>query len=123
MDDISIEWQEDRYNEIVENLIPILKQAGYDPDMDCVFIPVSGLQNQNITKPLEKSICKWYKDERYLCKVLEDLPLPLRNENGPLRIRVHQKLFFGHSLITGMVESGTIKLGDELKAMPSDICY
>jgi len=64
MDEPSVKWSADRYNEIVTALRPFLMQSGYNPDTDCVFVPVSGLCGDNIVKPAEKNTCNWYKDGR-----------------------------------------------------------
>jgi peptide chain release factor subunit 3 len=55
-------------------------------------------------------------------QVLDDLPLPPRDPNGPLRVPVLDKMTEkGAPVIFGKVESGTIKLGDSIKLMPSGI--
>ena len=43
MDEPTVRWSQDRYNEICNALKPFLAQSGYDPEKDCTFIPVSGL--------------------------------------------------------------------------------
>ncbi len=43
MDEPSVRWSKERYDEILSNLKPFLKQSGYDPDNDCIFLPISGL--------------------------------------------------------------------------------
>jgi peptide chain release factor subunit 3 len=60
MDEPSVKWSKDRYNEIVSSLKPFLSQSGYDPEKDCTFIPISGLQGENIDKALDPKVCKWY---------------------------------------------------------------
>lgn len=52
MDDESVEWQEARFNEIQESLIPFLtKDIGYTLD-NIHWVPISGLRGQNIKDPV-----------------------------------------------------------------------
>ena len=67
-------------------------------------------------------MCNWHADKRHLLQVLDDLPVPPRDPNGPLRVPVLDKMTDkGVPVIFGKVESGTIKLGDSIKLMPSGI--
>jgi peptide chain release factor subunit 3 len=70
---------------------------------------------------MDKGVCNWYQDGRYLMQVLDDLPIPPRDEKGPLRVPVLDTMQDRGAVIFGKVESGTIKLGDQLKLMPSGI--
>jgi peptide chain release factor subunit 3 len=65
-------------------------------------------------------VCNWYKGP-YLLQVLDDLPVPPRDENAPLRIPILDKMQDRGSVIFGKVESGTVKLGDGVRLMPSGI--
>lgn len=119
MDEPSVKWSQERYNDIVTALRPFLLQSGYNPDTDCTFLPVSGLNGENIIKPAPAGTCNWYKDGRSLIQILDDTPLPPRDENGPLRIPVLDKMTDRGVVIFGKVESGTVKLGDGVRIMPS----
>jgi peptide chain release factor subunit 3 len=48
MDEPSVKWSEDRFNEIKKNLTPYLKSCGFDNDKDIVYVPISGLTGDNI---------------------------------------------------------------------------
>ena len=52
---------------------------------------------------------------------MDDLPVPPRDQNGPLRIPVLDKMQDRGAVVFGKVESGTIRLGDGLRLMPSGI--
>lgn len=119
MDEPSVKWSQDRYNEIVTALRPFLLQSGYHPDTDCTFVPVSGLNGDNIIKPAPAGTCNWYKDGRCLIQILDEIPLPPRDENGPLRIPVLDKMTDRGVVIFGKIESGTVKIGDGIRIMPS----
>ena len=121
MDEPTVSWKKERYDEIVTALRPFLASSGYDPDTDCTFIPVSGLQGENIDKVVDSAVCNWHTDKRHLLQVLDDLPVPPRDPNGPLRVPVLDKMQDRGAVVFGKVESGTIKLGDHIKLMPSGI--
>lgn len=112
MDEPTVRWQKERYDEIVTSLKPFLAASGYDPDKDCTFIPVSGLCGDNIDKVVDPTVCNWYTEKRHLLQVLDQLPVPPRDANGPLRVPVLDKMQDRGAVIFGKVESGTIKLGD-----------
>lgn len=111
MDESSVKWSKDRYSDIVRDLKPFIAQCGYDPEKDCVFVPVSGLSGDNIKDPVSKSVCNWYQGPTLL-EILDDLELPPRNAEGPLRIPVLDKMRDRGTVIFGKVESGTVKVGD-----------
>ncbi len=74
MDDSTVKWSQERIDHIVTTLRPFLAESGYDPDKDCFFIPASR-----------------YADNSRFLKVLDDLPIPPRDPNGPLRVPVLHK--------------------------------
>lgn len=43
MDDSTVKWKEERYNECKEKLLPFLKKVGFRKDKDIHFMPCSGL--------------------------------------------------------------------------------
>lgn len=53
--------------------------------------------------------------------MLDDLPVPPRDDKGPLRVPVLDKMNDRGTVIFGKVESGTIRLGDGIRLMPSGI--
>jgi peptide chain release factor subunit 3 len=60
MDEASVKWSKDRYTEIVTSLKPFIASCGYDPEKDCVFVPISGLSGENIKDLASPSVCNWY---------------------------------------------------------------
>lgn len=121
MDEASVRWSKDRYTEIVTALRPFLKTSGYDPDTDCIFLPASGITGENIGKPLERSTCSWHTEGKTLLQILDELPVPPRDECGLLRIPVLDKMQDRGAVVFGKVESGTIRLGAVLRLMPSGL--
>jgi peptide chain release factor subunit 3 len=121
MDESTVKWSKDRYNEICNNLKPFLLKSGYDPVLDCIFVPISGLGGDNVMRPVEKSTCAWYFGGKTLLQILDELPVPKRDECAPLRIPVLDRMQDRGVVVFGKIESGTVRLGDMLKLMPSGI--
>jgi hypothetical protein len=48
MDDPSVNWSQERYDEVQSKLTPFLKQCGYNTKRDVTFSPVSGLMGYGI---------------------------------------------------------------------------
>lgn len=118
MDESSVKWSKDRYNEIITSLKPFIQMSGYDPEKDCIFVPISGLNGDNMKEPVSKAVCNWYQGPTYL-EIIDNLELPPRDHEGPLRIPVLDKMRDRGVVMFGKVESGTVRLGDQLSLFPS----
>jgi elongation factor 1-alpha len=82
MDEQTVNYSQERYNEIKKVLSDYLKKIGYNPDK-INFIPISGWTGDNM---LEKSdIMKWY-DGPTLIESLDNLEQPMRPKDKPLRL-------------------------------------
>ena len=119
MDEASVKWSKERYTEILNGLRPFITSCGYDPDRDCIFVPISGLNGDNIKEPVNKAVCSWYTGPTML-EIIDNLELPIRNPDGPLRIPVLDKMRDRGVVMFGKVESGTVRLGDQLSLFPSN---
>eukprot|EP00347_Sterkiella_histriomuscorum_P000426 403375909 len=120
MDEPSVKWSKDRYTEIINGLKPFMQGCGYDPEKDIVFVPISGLNGDNLKDPINKAVCNWYQGPTLL-EILDDLEMPARDPEGPLRIPVLDKMKDRGTVMFGKVESGTVKLGDQLAVMPTNL--
>jgi len=54
-------------------------------------------------------------------EILDNLELPPRDPEGQLRIPVLDKMKDRGTVIFGKVESGTVKVGDQLTILPSNL--
>lgn len=116
MDEDSVNWSEARYNEIVEGVTPfLLENCGFD-EKNVEFIPISGLTGENIEKISNK--CPWYTGST-LIEALDNIELPSRDPNAPLRVPVLDKMKDRGIVAFGKVESGTIRIGTKLAVMPN----
>lgn len=118
MDEDSVKWSEERYNEIVGGVTPFLVESCGFEEKNLTYIPISGLTGENIEKVGDK--CPWYTGKSLL-EYLDDMELPNRNAEGPLRVPVLDKMKDRGVVAFGKVESGTIKIGSRLTVMPNDI--
>ena len=118
MDDPSVEWEKERYDEIETKVTPFLKQCGYKIDTDVHFVPISGLTGKNMKVKVESSVCPWYSGKSFF-DTLDDLePLP-RDPNAPVRLPVMDKYNEAGCMVMGKIESGTLRMGQTLMLMPN----
>jgi len=82
MDDKSVNWSADRYNEIKKEVSDYLKKIGYNPDK-INFIPISGWLGDNMVEKSENM--KWYNGPT-LIEALDSLDQPKRPKEKPLRL-------------------------------------
>jgi peptide chain release factor subunit 3 len=97
-------------------LTPFLNKSGYK-DSDIFFVPISGLTGDNILEPVGDK-CAWYKGPT-LMQILDELPTEKRDENGPLRIPILDKMKDAGVIAHGKIESGTVRIGDKIMISPS----
>lgn len=117
MDEETVKWSEDRYNEIINSVTPFLSDVcGYKPE-DITYCPISGLTGENMAELGKNS--PWYNGKPLL-DILNEVQLPIRDPNGPLRVPVLDKMKDMAVMAFGKVESGTIKIGSKLSCMPND---
>lgn len=67
MDDSTVNWDKERYDEIVNALSPFLRQVGYRKD-DMFFMPMSGLCGINILTT-DRVTIPWYDGPCFLDKM------------------------------------------------------
>ncbi|XP_024014586.1 eukaryotic peptide chain release factor GTP-binding subunit ERF3A isoform X2 [Eutrema salsugineum] len=119
MDDPTVNWSEDRYNEIQEKVVPFLQSVGYDTNEDVVFLPISGLIGINMDKRME-DVCSWWSG-RTLFEVLDSLEVvPPGDPLGPFRMSIFEHYKdLDSSVVTGRVNSGRIQECDFLTISPN----
>jgi elongation factor 1-alpha len=109
MDDKSVNWSQDRYNEIVKEVSSFVKKIGYNPEK-IPFVPISGWLGDNM---LEKSTnLGWYKGPTLL-EALDSVQEPKRPLDKPLRIPLQDVYKIGGigTVPVGRVETGVLKPG------------
>ncbi|KAG1358800.1 eukaryotic peptide chain release factor GTP-binding subunit ERF3A [Cocos nucifera] len=117
MDDPTVKWSKERFDEIESKMVPFLKSSGY-LKKDVQFLPISGLVGANMKTRVEKSICDWWNGP-CLFEVLDSIEVPPRDPKGPLRMPIIDKYRDMGTVVMGKIESGSIREGDSLLVMPN----
>jgi elongation factor 1-alpha len=119
MDDVSVNWSQERYNEIKNEISRMLKMVGYNVDK-IPFVPTSGWTGDNLVKRSEKM--PWYKGPS-LYEALDVFEVPPKPVDKPLRLPVQDVYTITGvgTVPVGRVETGVLKEGDTLIFMPSNV--
>jgi elongation factor 1-alpha len=118
MDDTTVNWSKERYEEIKNEVIRMLKMVGFKVDK-VNFVPTSGWTGDNLIKKSDKM--SWYTGPT-LIEALDLLELPPKPTNKPLRVPI-QDVYSITGIGTvpvGRVETGVLKEGANLVFMPSN---
>eukprot|EP00252_Welwitschia_mirabilis_P023428 TRINITY_DN660_c0_g1_i1.p1 TRINITY_DN660_c0_g1~~TRINITY_DN660_c0_g1_i1.p1 ORF type:complete len:675 (-),score=129.06 TRINITY_DN660_c0_g1_i1:417-2384(-) len=118
MDDATVQWSKERYDDIEKKLTPFLKSCGYNVKKDVQFLPISGLIGANIKDRMPKTICEWWEGP-CLFEAIDGVQLPPRDPRGPVRMPIIDKFKDMGTVVMGKIESGTIRQGSSLMVMPN----
>jgi len=118
MDDPTVEWSEERYNECKDKLLPYLKKLGFNPAKDLTFMPCSGLTGSGLKESVESNLCPWYTGQPFI-PFIDGLPSLERKLDGPFMMPVVDKYKDMGTVVMGKVESGQGKKGQNLVLMPN----
>ena len=119
MDDSIVNWSKDRYDIVKAEVETLLKAVGYDTSK-ISFIPTSGWIGDNLVKKSENM--SWYTGPT-LYEALDQFIDPPKGYDKPLRLPI-QDVFSITGVGTvpvGRVETGKMKVGDNLLIMPSGV--
>ncbi|XP_006637246.1 eukaryotic peptide chain release factor GTP-binding subunit ERF3A isoform X3 [Lepisosteus oculatus] len=116
MDDPTVNWSLERYEECKEKLVPFLKKVGFNPKKDIHFMPCSGLTGANLKEPAD--LCSWYTGLPFIAH-LDSLPNFNRSSDGPVRLPIVDKYKDMGTVILGKLESGSICKAQQLVMMPN----
>ncbi|XP_032999723.1 HBS1-like protein isoform X3 [Lacerta agilis] len=114
-----VNWQQERFQEIVSKLGQFLKQAGFK-ESDVAYIPTSGLGGENlVTRSQASELTKWYEG-KCLLEQIDSFKPPQRSVEKPFRLCVSDVFKDQGSgfCVTGKIEAGYVQVGDRLLAMP-----
>ncbi|KAF5215501.1 hypothetical protein ECC02_011817 [Trypanosoma cruzi] len=119
MDDKSVNFAQERYDEIVKEVSAYLKKVGYNVEK-VRFIPISGWQGDNMIDKSENM--PWYKGPTLL-EALDMLEPPVRPSDKPLRLPLQDVYKIGGigTVPVGRVETGTMKPGDVVTFAPANV--
>jgi elongation factor 1-alpha len=118
MDDQTVNWNKERYEEIKNEVSRMLRMVGFKVDQ-VAFVPTSGWTGDNLLKKSDKM--SWYTGPT-LMEALDLLQVPPKPTDKPLRVPV-QDIYSITGIGTvpvGRVETGVLKEGANIIFMPSN---
>lgn len=113
----TVDYSEDRYNEIKDEIGNFLKGIGYKLD-NVPFVPVSGIEGDNLKDKSSKT--PWYKGPTLL-EALDVFSPPPKPTDKPLRLPIQDVYTITGigTVPSGRVETGVMKPGDKIVIAPS----
>ncbi|XP_072931991.1 eukaryotic peptide chain release factor GTP-binding subunit ERF3A isoform X3 [Epargyreus clarus] len=118
MDDPTVNWDEKRYNECRDKILPYLKKLGFNTAKDLSFLPVSGQTGQGLLEQVSEEICPWYRGPSFI-QLIDELPSLNRKMDGPFIMPVVDKYKDMGTVLMGKVEAGTTRKTSTLFLMPN----
>jgi bifunctional enzyme CysN/CysC len=110
-----VDYSEKRFREIEQDYRKFLRELGLDAR---TFIPASAKQGENVATASMKM--KWYCAANVL-EALDVLEPQKRDADLPLRFCVQDVYRFdGRRIIAGRIETGTLRVGDQLVFSPAN---
>ena len=118
MDDVSVNWSQERYNEIKNEVSRMLKMVGWKVEK-IPFVPTSGWTGANLVKRSENM--PWYTGPT-LIEALDMFEIPPKATNKALRIPIQDVYTITGvgTVPVGRVETGIVKENDVVIFMPSN---
>jgi len=119
MDDKTVNYSEQRFNEIKDEVSSFIKKIGYNPDK-VPFVPISGWIGDNMLEPSPNM--PWWKGPT-LIEALDSVTEPKRPVEKPLRVPIQDVYKIGGigTVPVGRVETGILKPGMMVTFAPSNI--
>lgn len=121
MDDPTVNWSKERYDECTGKLAAYLRSLGFKPKEDVIFMPVSAYSGANLKDRVSKDQCPWY-DGPSLLEYLDNMPMSERKINAPFMMPIGAKYRDLGTMVEGKIESGHAKRGSQLLLMPNKVC-
>jgi len=119
MDDKTVEYKEERFIEIKDELTKFLTKCGYNAK-EIDFVPISGWVGDNMVARSENM--KWFKG-RILLEALDNIKPPKRPSEKPLRLPLQDVYKIGGigTVPVGRVETGVLKPGMTVVFAPTTL--
>ena len=116
MDISGVDWSEDRYNAVVEEVKKHATQAGWDV-AKVNFLPIASLPGDNVAKKSE-NMAWWTGDT--LLQAIDKFEVPQKPTDLPLRLPLQDVYnITGIGVVpVGRIETGVMKIGQKVIAVP-----
>ena len=133
MDEPTVQWKKERFDECVSKLRPFLKGCGFKIKKEVKFMAISALTGANIKDEVDPKLCTWWAnswktgenntDKPTLMSLLDSLEMKGRDPNAPVRFPVLDRYTDRGTIAMGKVESGTLRPGTKVILMPTRQTY
>ncbi|KAL3475587.1 P-loop containing nucleoside triphosphate hydrolase protein [Aspergillus californicus] len=117
MDDPTVEWSKDRFQECTVKVSKFLEALGYKK-ADLTFMPISAQRTLGVKDRIPSDICPWYSGPS-LIEYLTDMKMPERNLNAPFMMPLSAKYRDMGTMVEGRIEAGVIKKNSNCIIMPN----
>ena len=117
MDISGVDWSEDKFNSVKEEVSNLLKMAGFNPT-DIPFVPCSAFDGDNIFNKSENT--PWYNGPT-LFEAIDAVEMPPKPTDRPLRLPIQDvyKISGIGTVPVGKVETGVLERGKTVVFNPS----
>ncbi|EGR27885.1 hypothetical protein IMG5_187290 [Ichthyophthirius multifiliis] len=115
------DWNENDYNYVCTLLNDFLVKIDFDKK-NIIFVPISAFQGENIVQKTNLKQASWYNG-LCLMDLLDQLQVPDRNINTPLRMNIYNTYFQKNKglFISGKIEGGVIFEKSKALIMPQGL--
>ena len=122
MDDPTVEYRKERYDEICDKIRPFLRNVGYNvkSEEDVIFLPISGLKGDNMKDPIKDPRASWYAGQTFW-QILDSTNPPIRDAAGPVRVPLLEGFKEMGVMAIGKIEQGTLRVGQSYTILPAKI--
>lgn len=119
MDDATVNWSQERYEDVRNGAADLLKITGYRVE-NISFVPTSGWTGDNLAEKSKNM--PWYKGPT-LVQALDNFTVPAKPVDKPLRLPIQDVYTITGvgTVPVGRVETGVMKVGDQIVIMPSGV--
>ncbi|KAF5670603.1 putative SUP35-eukaryotic peptide chain release factor GTP-binding subunit [Fusarium heterosporum] len=118
MDDPTVEWSHERYQECTSKLSQFLKGTGYNLKTDVYFLPIAAQQMMGIKTRIPKDVAPWW-DGPALLEYLDSMKALERKVNAPFMLPINGKYRDLGTMVEGKIEAGVVKKGMSMVMMPN----
>ncbi|KAM3419345.1 hypothetical protein BST61_g5276 [Cercospora zeina] len=118
MDDVTVQWSEERFKECITKLTTFLKGLGYHPKTDLTFLPLSAQTTVGIKDRVPKEVAPW-NDQPSLLEFLDNMQSLERKLTAPFMMPIAAKYRDLGTMIEGKIEAGILKKENKYLMMPN----
>ncbi|KAI4603972.1 Hsp70 suppressor, GTPase facilitates ribosomal subunit dissociation [Pestalotiopsis sp. 9143b] len=115
----TVGWSQERFDEITHQVSGFMSTTGFQLK-NISFVPVSGLNGDNIIKKSPDPALDWYTGDTLIQELEKSEPLT-RALDKPLRLTISEVFRTAQSPLTisGRIDAGSLQAGDALLVQPS----